>query len=125
MAVGEPNSERSLPASRGPNPGVSASATHPRYWSESIERDVRAKRTHPQRIVKLGKVRTPRPLFIRGDCGGRDSPGFLAQVPQAWVSGEAVIPGWYGAQAIFVLSQGCKGRMWGKLRVSVVEFLNT
>jgi len=36
MAAGLPNARSNLPAERAPNPGVSASANHPKYWSDSI-----------------------------------------------------------------------------------------
>src|SRR6185437_12231614 len=36
MAAGLPNARSNLPAERAPSPGVSASANHPKYWSDSI-----------------------------------------------------------------------------------------
>src|SRR5579864_3656967 len=36
IAAGLPNARSNLPAERAPSPGVSASANHPKYWSDSI-----------------------------------------------------------------------------------------
>ena len=52
-ASGVPKFGSSFPAMRAPRPGVRASATHPKYWSESIEREARASLRSPQWMCQL------------------------------------------------------------------------